>query len=65
MSVATAELMDHGEVLKLLRASRHAVYQWRKAGAFPKPLGIGRNLKWRRVDVVAFIEKKAQQAAGA
>ncbi|MFO0881143.1 MAG: helix-turn-helix domain-containing protein [Gemmataceae bacterium] len=56
-------LLDVREVAALLGCSDRAVWGWSTSGKFPPPLELGRLRKWRRVDVEAWLEQKAQAAA--
>lgn len=49
------DLIDVSEVSRLLCLSRRKIWRMRDAGAMPAPVSIGRAVRWRRVDVAAWI----------
>jgi len=44
--------------------SRSTLYDWMKAGAFPRPVALGARLVgWRETDVQAWLEARETKAA--
>ena len=44
--------------------SRSTLYDWMKAGAFPRPVALGARLVgWREADVQAWLEARETKAA--
>lgn len=69
MSDATATRTDTGALLKsrdvarLLSCDERTVWRWASAGTIPGPIRIGGATRWRRADLDAFIQAKAEAAA--
>lgn len=61
-------LLNLNEVSERFRVKPNTILLWVANGDFPKPIRIGRRtLRWREVDIEAFIEsliaKSAQETA--
>lgn len=57
----TAVILDEplwtiGELAGYLQVPVKTIYEWRTKGKGPKALLIGRHLRWRRADVMAWLE---------
>lgn len=50
-------LVDVHEVARLLSISTRAVFKWVEQGKLPKPLKIGRCCRWRKSELVAWVER--------
>ena len=50
-----APLIDVGQVAYLMRCSPRTVYRLSDAGRMPAPVRLGSLVRWRRVDVEAWI----------
>ena len=50
-----AELLDVGAVAALLGCSKRTVYRLSDGGRMPRPLKLGQLVRWRRVEVLAWI----------
>ena len=66
--MATAEakqdaLFKAAGVARLLNCDERTVWRWASAGVIPPPIHIGGCTRWRRADLDAFIEAKAEAAA--
>ena len=48
-------LMTTNMVCDYLKIGRTSLWEWRKAGTFPAPLQMGRNTKWRRSWIEAWV----------
>ena len=53
--VASAALLDVGEVALLLNCSKRTVYRLADAGRMPRPLKLGALVRWNRVVVLEWI----------
>ena len=65
---APAELLDVGTVAALLDCSARHVYRLADAGRLPRPLKLGQLVRWRRAEVLEWIDdgcKPVRQARGA
>ena len=49
-------LLDVGQVAGLLQCSTVHVYRLRDAGKLPRPIKIGRLLRWRRDDLLDWLQ---------
>ncbi len=49
-------LMPISEVATTLHVSSRSIHKWLSAGRFPKPLRLGRVLRWRVSDVRRFMD---------
>lgn len=49
------------EVSKLLQADPTTIRRWSKAGKFPKPIQIGRTVRYKTAEIQAFLEQQAQE----
>lgn len=69
MNQATDARADNGTLLKaggvsrLLACDERTVWRWASAGVIPPPIRIGGATRWRRADLDAFLEGKAEAAA--
>ena len=53
-------LIDIKEVARRLSVSRQTVMRLVEAGQFPRPIHVGRSLRWRLADVQAWIDEQQQ-----
>lgn len=53
---STAALLDVGEVARMLRCSTRHVYRMADAGRMPHPLKLGTLVRWRRAELVAWLD---------
>lgn len=51
------ELLDIASVAAILNVSKRMVWQMRDAGRIPKPVKVGRLVRWRRSDIETWIEQ--------
>jgi excisionase family DNA binding protein len=51
-----ALLIDARELARLLAVSLRHVHRMLAAGELPDPVRLGRALRWRRVDIEAFVD---------
>ena len=63
LSHTTRPMMMAAEVAHELGVSLRTVWRWAKDRTIPAPIRIRRVTRWRRQDIEAFIEAKAQEAA--
>jgi len=49
-------LIPIGEVSMLLHVSPRAIHKWLSSGKFPRPLRLGRVLRWRMSDIKRFLD---------
>jgi excisionase family DNA binding protein len=54
------ELMTVDEVSEYLRVPVATLYNWRSTGTGPPSAKIGRHLRYRRVDVEAWVAERVQ-----
>jgi len=50
------ELLDVGAVAALLGCSKRHIYRLSDAGRMPRPLKVGALVRWRRADVLHWID---------
>jgi excisionase family DNA binding protein len=58
----SAVLLDVAAVARLLGVSKRSVLRRVDEGELPRPILIGRLARWRRSDIVAWLEHKFQEA---
>ena len=56
-------LLRAPEVARMLAVDTRTVWRWASAGVIPGPLRIGGATRWRRADLDAFLDGKAEAAA--
>lgn len=56
-------LLKAPEVARVLGVDVRTVWRWASSGTIPAPLRIGGTTRWRRSELDAFLDAKAQQAA--
>jgi hypothetical protein len=49
------QLLTVGEAAAILRCSPHSLNRWRLTGDGPKFVYVGRRVRYRRADLIAFI----------
>lgn len=54
-------LLDVDEVAALLRLSARSIYRLAEKGQLTVPVRIGRNLRWREDEIIAYIRHLPQQ----
>jgi len=59
----TDALLKAGDLARLLSCDERTVWRWASAGTIPPPIRIGGCTRWRRADLDAFLQGKAQAAA--
>jgi excisionase family DNA binding protein len=52
------ELMTLTEMCELLGVSESTAYYWRQIGKGPKGARIGKNLRYRRTEVMAWVDEQ-------
>ena len=57
--------MTAAQVCSELQIHRATLHRYRQSGNFPKPMSIGRAIRWRRVDIEAWLAAEAAKAAEA
>jgi excisionase family DNA binding protein len=57
-------LMTEAEVAEYLRVTVRTLATWRAEGRGPRPLRVGRGIRYRRSDVDAWLERQAEEPAG-
>lgn len=58
-----ALLMDTREVAKLLKISDRTVFSMHTNGEMPKPVRIGRAVRWGRVEIKAWVDEGCPSAS--
>ena len=58
MAVPDMQLLKGREVASLLNVDRTTLWRWYTQGAFPKPIKIGGASRFKRADVLAWIESR-------
>lgn len=53
-------LMDLKQVCHAVGFKKTTLYKWMKTGEFPKPINIGRSVRWVSGEVEAWIEDKVR-----
>jgi hypothetical protein len=51
-----APLLTVNEAADILRCSRHSLNRWRLTGDGPKFIYVGRRVRYRRADLISFID---------
>ncbi len=57
-------LLTIGEVSKLVRRSQSTIYEDEKKGTFPQRLKLGSSSRWKKTEVLAWIEEQAAKRGG-
>jgi predicted DNA-binding transcriptional regulator AlpA len=60
-SVRDLELLDVGQVARLMRLSKRCVRRWLRAGLLPPAVRLGskqRSIRWRRCDIECFLRAR-------
>ena len=52
-------LLSVGEVSKLIGRSRSTIYQDEKNGTFPERIKLGSSARWKKSEVLAWVEEHA------
>jgi excisionase family DNA binding protein len=55
------ELLTEAELAQLLKVSVGTIRRWRAEGSGPPSLRLGRGVRYRRVDVDAWLERQAEE----
>ncbi|MFQ3667085.1 MAG: helix-turn-helix domain-containing protein [Sphingomonadaceae bacterium] len=55
---ATGELISIKDVAHMLRCSRSTLYRLAANGGFPEPVRVGSSVRYRRADILAWIERQ-------
>jgi excisionase family DNA binding protein len=56
----SARLLSTGEVARLLVVPVTTLYTWRYKGTGPKAFKVGKHLRYRLADVLAWLEQQAE-----
>ena len=56
------DLLDSPEFCEILGITKGTAYYWRQKGYGPKAIKIGKNLRYRRADVVAWLDDQFANA---
>lgn len=56
------ELLTLDELCKMLKLTKATVYQYRCAGTGPTGYRIGKHLRFKRSDVISWLESKRESA---
>ncbi len=51
------EMLSAEELADWLKISKRTVWRLKSAGAIPKPVKIGRSVRWQRNEISAWLEK--------
>lgn len=55
----TDKILRRPDVEEMLGVKRSTIYDWMKAGAFPKPVALGERLVgWRESDIAAWLASR-------
>ncbi len=49
------------EISQLFKTDPTTIARWSKSGQFPKPIKIGRSVRYKTADIKAFLEQQAQE----
>lgn len=52
------ELLTVKELAKLLKISIRSIWRYRSMGAIPKPIKVGKSVRWDRKDIEQWLEDK-------
>ncbi len=61
--MAITKLLTTEQVCEILSITDRTIYNKRAAGKFPKPIMIGRLIRYRESDIEEYIEELASVAA--
>ena len=50
-------MLSADELAEWLKISKRTVWRLKSAGAIPKPVKIGRSVRWQRTEVAAWLDK--------
>lgn len=53
----SSELLNVKDLAKLLSMSVRTVWRLRSAGCLPKPIRIGRSVRWDRADIERWVDE--------
>jgi predicted DNA-binding transcriptional regulator AlpA len=62
--VAMENLLTAAEVGEVLRLKARSVRAMSRSGTLPPAIRIGRRLRWRRSEIVAFVSRTSAMADG-
>ena len=54
-----SEIVDVDEAARILKTTTNGIYALKARGKMPPPVGPGRNLRWRRADLLGSPSKRA------
>lgn len=57
------DLIDNKEVCKMFKIHRSTLWNWIKAGKFPKPMTMGKKLMWDRETVYKHVRERGNNNA--
>jgi len=60
--VAAPSLITVDEVAAMLQVSQRTVYRFSDIGRIPRPIKLGGSVRWRRSDILAWIEEGCPSA---
>ena len=63
--MATESLMTVEQVADYLNVPVKTVYRWRLMGTGPRGARVGRYIRFRRVDVEAWVERRVEEGRAA
>jgi excisionase family DNA binding protein len=55
------EFMTVDDLARLLRVPKATIYRWRSTGHSPRGYTIGRHVRFRRAEVEAWLEERADE----
>jgi excisionase family DNA binding protein len=58
-------LMTIDEVAAYFKVSKHTIYRWRHHRQGPKAVRLGKHLRFRRSDVLGFVDRLEREQEGA
>jgi predicted DNA-binding transcriptional regulator AlpA len=55
-------LLDIDQLSNIIGTAPSVIYDWIKAGKFPKPIKIGRRNLWRESTLIRYLDRQDQKA---
>ena len=53
------EFLKFADLMEIAGVSRPTIYAWVEAGLLPKPIKLGRNVRWLKSDIDEWLVKQA------